>query len=94
MSLSVLQPPALQKAALHEPHCEAAPFPLRELPGDRISGQHPSVRRAAGILHFVTLTGGFELVDRVKETVDNSLKLKRKNGEQGKLFCVLVKTRT
>lgn len=65
---------ATGSAEAHSPG--AAPFPLSQLSGERTSGRHPSIRQAARILHFVMLAGGFELVDGVKETVDNSLQLK------------------
>lgn len=42
-------------------------------------GSIPGIQRAAPVSHFVVLTGGFELVDGVKEAVNNSLQLKREN---------------
>lgn len=85
-SLSLLQPPALQTPTLHGTHHEAARLPLQELPGERTSGQHPSIQWAAHILHFVALTGGFELVYGVKRTADNSLKLKIGNRKEESLL--------
>lgn len=48
-------------------------------------GSIPGIQRAAPIPRFVVLTGGFVLVDGVKEAVNNSLQLKRENRKQGKL---------
>lgn len=56
-------------------------------------GSIPGIQRAAPIPRFVVLTGGFVLVDGVKEAVNNSLQLKRENRKQGKLSWVSVKTK-
>lgn len=48
-------------------------------------GSIPAVQWAAHILHFVLSTGGFGLVDGVKEAANDSLQLKRENRKHGKL---------